>query len=1045
MALVKQDVSILLGKGVDTHTDAKIVQPGQLLISENCNLNKKEGSAYLRNGHDALPTTTIDRGGSNNFAPALTGIQKLTTLGDELVAITDKGLFGYSEDKQAWAWKGYISNVTNENVSVLRNSDSIYMTDSRVNNGVLVTASIGVSDGGLEFVYISVMDEESKKILTEFKEEVNTGAQEGKVRCVNKGDYVFVYYSWYDSGNKNIQVSRIDTNDVNDGYTTATYGNDYLDFDVTEFGSNALIITATDGAPFDVELSYLKDDGTSGGVSDGLPANPVTVASSYGTNDVAAINISTRYEGDTLIDTIAVFWSEQTNAAACQYRLLNTSLSTLTSSQISNGTGEQVVGVTSAYWTSNDFFVAMSIVVSGTQYATEFWSVDNAGPTSYADSVSGTIYSRPLIVDETDIYCTVVNTAGGTEQKSYFLLKANKYFFPGSGRVRHFYPVCQMLPNEGISDSYFRSYNASIIELSNGDYFLPLVRSFAIIDATSETIRTAQQTDGSVLKLNNPNSYQTVESEGCLYISAGILFEYDGNFVFENGFLNYPKILSVTDVGAGNVNIGQHLYQVTFEWSDRAGNKHFSAPSLTESETVDSSAKEISVSTNVFAYTYKIESGYFSSVENYGANVYRTPVGSTVRYRVTPASPENTDGIALGFANLSLEDNVADATIIQDEILYTNGGVLSNLATGSCVSLESYQGRLILSNRGDGDSILFSKVKRKSVGYQFNPDLDFRVLEEGGRVTATKVLDDKLIIFKDSSIHIQVGQGPSDTGSNSDYLQNPQRISANVGCPYPRSIVRFDGGIIFKSKDGFYLLDRSLNLTAIGKPVDYFKNLNTTDSVLLEDRDEIRWVHSDGVCLVYNYFQNQWSTYTNHEAVSCTVWKDKFVMAKTNGSIWVENKSSYLDDGETYQRRICTPWIAMGGLQHAERIYRIKILGEMRSRHDVTCYIAYDYEPARREEFTWNSFEELGDVSLSDAAYYDTPPTYTNQDRTYDLEIRPAIQKCEAFRLEIIDTADTDEGSPVDGGRAVWTSLTATVGVKRSTLRSSPNRRTDPQ
>ena len=1048
MALSKQDMQLLLGKGVDTITDAKIVQPGPLLVAENTNLNKKDGSSYKRNGYDALPLTTFSVAGVTPDGGTITNIQKLATIDDELIAITDTSLYGYEVDTDLWYWKGFIGNAIAKSEQVYRDAKGVRTVDSITNNGITVCASIPASDIGVgDYLMITIIDSATKKTLTQerfLRVGLDFNPAYALPNCAIKGDNIIVYCLRKPSS---VSFNLLDAFEINtntldiisrrDIFPSAT---DIENYDVVSFSDNILVgITDDVGANNDFTLSYMQEDGTSGGVADGLPADPVTFTPPAGIDNINVTGFS-----DGVNDNVYVVGTRGTSGQPFYTYVYDLDL---TNRQDNT---ETVAGVgfsrPSMIAKDDTCYLFFNSTKSGS-IGTRSYTITNANALdTYAQVVENTIpISDPFFDSNNNLYVcvTMPSLLKFREQNSVIVLRANEQRVQDSNGDETFYkmyPVCQALVAETGTFVFLR--NMSKVSKNGDNITISTLISNEFETISSSVFEPISNHALLTFELNSLEGYTVLAKENTLYISAGILFNYDGYQVFEQNFLYYPSIGFISESGTGNVPAGLNNYVSVYDWTDRNGDRHLSAPSLSR-EITSTGNKQTNVVVSTQNLTYKSRT-VATEVSEVGITIYRNATSSTVFYNVEDGNPEQ-DNNDLELGAVTVVDTVDNDDLITHEILYTNGGVLSSISSGSSGSIEDYQGRILLSNRDRANTILFSKTKKKNLAFQFNPDLEFRVLEEQSRVFATKVLDDKLILFKESSLHVQVGQGPSDTGQNSDYLQNPQRISSNVGCPYPRSIVRFDGGIIFKSKDGFYLLDRSLSLSPIGKPVDYFKNLTTTDAVLLEDRDEIRWVHSDGVCLVYNYYQNQWFVYTNHEATSCTVWNDNFVISKTDGSVWVENKNTNLDDGEAVTRRLVTPWIAMAGLQHAQRLYRIKLLGEMRSRHDVKMYIAYDYEPARREELTWNSFEELGDVTLSDDAYYDTPPTYTTQNRTYDIEFRPAIQKCESFRIEIIETPDTDGASPVDGGSAVWTSLTITLGASRSTLRSSTNRRADPQ
>jgi hypothetical protein len=1045
MALQKQDLQVVLGTGVDTKADPKLVQPGALLVLENGVLDSKRGSIYKRVGNSSLPPAVFN----DQPGDTLEGILKVTTLGDELVAITKTGLYAYSEDLSQWIKKGVYANCTLQSDTVLRDARNIYKADMCICNDKIITASIALASATSDLV-VQILDKETKKVL-EQKYITTAGTIGDSVKCVVRGDDVFIYYI----DGTTVFVIPIDATagQFSLGAAAVVGPLGIQTIDACNYGDEIVLVSAATGSGFNVTLSYIKADGTEGGVADGLPADPVTFTS------VAALG-TCRTLSIIGVDGGYLYLSQAgaSTASDLYTRIYDSTFTLVASATVPGDANGQIRGAVACIYNSlyTVFYNVQNQTTSGSfPYYVKVRQVSDAGVITTLltnNFYQAQVYAKPFFDSDGYLYLPVSNAGVGSEQKSYFITKLLFVDYGALSGVTRFFPVAQGCPYEGQSDGSFIQYNGNITEdPDNPDVFYgAFLRSYAVtrfaVGATPQT--NAQAVVVTKIVLNDADATQVVESDNSLLITGGILWNYDGNTTFEHGFLHYPFITTTTQAGATGVAIGTYNYVATYEWTDYSANKHFSAPSLPFNFAVTGSAR--TVSNVIFGMNYTYRGVEASITRNLGVCNYRTVTGpGSVYYRVASTSPENENNVVTTFT-VTVTDNRADASLTANELLYTTGGVLENLAVGSAKSITLYQGRVIVSNKEFKYDVAYSKSKTPTVAYQFNPLLSFRIDNKNESVVAVSSLDDKLILFTDRNIFIQAGQGPSDTGTNSDYLQNAQRIATDIGCSVPKSIVRYNDGLIFKSEKGFYKLDRSLSVSYVGEPVEYYNTLDCREGVLMEDRNEIRWVHSDGVCLVYNYIENQWSTFTNHEAVSCCVWKGQFVMAKTDGEIWVENSSTYLDDGVAYSRRIVTPWFALAGLQHAQRLYRILVLGEMRSPHILRCYISYNYEPARREEFVFDSLDELGNVTLANDAYYTTPPTYSNEDRTYDIEMRPSIQKCESFRLEIYDeNATTGEAPdpvvPTDGACCVLTSITLQVGVKPSTLRPSTGRRAIPQ
>ena len=78
-------------------------------------------------------------------------------------------------------------------------------------------------------------------------------------------------------------------------------------------------------------------------------------------------------------------------------------------------------------------------------------------------------------------------------------------------------------------------------------------------------------------------------------------------------------------------------------------------------------------------------------------------------------------------------------------------------------------------------------------------------------------------------------------------------------------------GLMFKSSKGIYLLSRALELKYIGADVEAYNAFDVTSAQLIPTVYEVRFTLTNGVCLVHDYYVDQWSVYTNIAAVDATM------------------------------------------------------------------------------------------------------------------------------------------------------------------------------
>jgi len=291
------------------------------------------------------------------------------------------------------------------------------------------------------------------------------------------------------------------------------------------------------------------------------------------------------------------------------------------------------------------------------------------------------------------------------------------------------------------------------------------------------------------------------------------------------------------------------------------------------------------------------------------------------------------------------------------------------------------------------------------------------------------VLDEKLVLFKQTSIYILTGDGPTDTGAQNDFLV-PQQIASDVGCTEPESIVETPQGVMFKSAKGIYILSRALQVEYVGAKVEEFNALNVSGAVVVPDQNQVRFTTTQGRTLVYDYFFQVWTTFTNQESVSAVGWQNNFVFLKSNGEAWQES-AVYADNGSIIRTRISTQWFQTGGLQGYQRCYSGILLGEYIGEHRLRVRVAYDFEPFYREEFIMNPIPVVNGDVFGTGIY--GSGSFGGGTGVYQFDFKPARQKCQSMRLLIEDAFPDNEGT----GAFNITGLTLVIGIKGGTNRLS--------
>jgi len=457
------------------------------------------------------------------------------------------------------------------------------------------------------------------------------------------------------------------------------------------------------------------------------------------------------------------------------------------------------------------------------------------------------------------------------------------------------------------------------------------------------------------------------------------------------------------NVGGGSIANGEYQYSVIYQWTDSKGQIHRSAPSTPVTALL------AGFNNNDGKVTLVIPTLRLTEKVNVIIHVFRTENAQLIFYRRTSVTSPKFNDTTTDFVVYT--DSVNDAGIIAGEILYTNGGKLPNIAPPSCKIATVHNNRLWLIT-DEENTVSYSKTHTYLEGAGFSSFFKRKIDPEGGGLTNLASLDNNLIIFKRTRIRAISGRGPNDSGGEND-LSNDFLITADVGNIQVNSVVSYDGGLVFKSDKGIYLLDRSLRVSYIGAPVEAYNSLEITSAVLVEGVNQIRFTTSNSVCLVWDYYFNEWSVFTNYTAVDAVVHNGIYYFMTADGTVKKEVPSPFTDDGAKITMRLKTAWLKVNSIQGFQRVYWASILGEFLSDHKIQVDIAYDYEQVVSFSRLWNPVGVINTTVYGSGTPYGFDSTYGGSaDNVYQFRGRMPRQKCESIQFTIQDImGDTFEES----------------------------------
>lgn len=438
---------------------------------------------------------------------------------------------------------------------------------------------------------------------------------------------------------------------------------------------------------------------------------------------------------------------------------------------------------------------------------------------------------------------------------------------------------------------------------------------------------------------------------------------------------------------------------------------------------------------------------YYIEYENYNGQVERSPISNVVT--ITLVAPDDqilldikTDNFndvttkpliykffltepsgtvfylnkqVLG--NIAARQSITIPTTTTSEIIYTAGGVLESSLLPPITYSHTAKTRVFVINGEDQNEIWFSNRALRNEVPSFNGLLVLRIDSENSARDNTFIgissMDDKVILFKRSNLFYFYGEGPNELGVGNTFTEI-FKISTDVGCTEPRSIVQTPVGIIFKSLKGYYLLSRDLQLGRIGEPISSYDSLTCNNALLLEKRNEVRFLTSS-VTLIYNYERNKWAVAT-FGGDDATIYNDDYFILKRSTPSLFKLGTGYLDtNGDVTPMKVVTPWYKVDKIQDYGRFYHAYILGRFKSAHDLIVKAYYNYDDSSFDTFT-------------------IKPLLT--DKQYQYRVNIPRQKCESIKFEIYDDNQSGTGESME-----LIDLTFTIGLKKGTYKISEKRR----
>lgn len=972
MALQKQKVSIPLAEGINTKIDPNQRPIGTLENLENVVFDEP-GRVKKRTGYDKLDTILLDD-------TLISDAQRISTYRDELVMFNNTNFFSFSEGTNRWTNKGTVSNIFPTSTSVVRNSFQQSKFDSVHVAGVNVYIWEDTRGG----IRSSIVDNITGNELLSDTQISATGT---KPRVEFIGDIVFYVYL---DGNdlKYRTVNPTQPNTINPEVVVTS------DADVAfDTGSiSAKIFFCWNTTSSSIKLASIDETE----VLSSVVEQSGETATSINVNSDASERVLVSYANATAA-----------KAFIRSFNLLANIVPPTVVETISNITNTTMINVN-----GTDFTVLYEQSASNTyDHRIRKNTINLSAVVGVASDFKRSVgLASKQFSYNNNWYVSVIHSS--ELQSTTFLLNQNA-------------EVVSKI-SQGVSGNLISGASLPKVSPVTSDMFLLTSQKKGRTISEENTLFSLLGLISTKLDFEADSKFDNAFLGAQLHTNGGMIQSYDGKEIVEHGFHLFPENLADagTATTGGNISDGNYQYAAVYSWVDNQGQLHRSAPSP---------ALNISLSgaTNTQTQTITVPTLRITEKStDVVIELYRTEATGTIFYKVTSVSSPTYNDQTVD--SINIVDTISDTNLIDNEILYTTGGVLENIAPPSASIIETFQGRIFLAGLEDENQIQFSKVRNELSPVEFNDTQIINVNARGGKIVALAAMDDKLVIFKERAIFYLSGQGPNNLGEQNNFIE-PELITNDVGCLSQNSIVLMPDGLMFQSQKGIYTLTRNLQIAYTGSPVEHLNNLSVKSANLVTSQNVVIFI-TEAQALVFNYFIQKWTTYTNHNGISATSLNGIYYYVREDNEVYKQS-DTYTDNGSFIKLKLETSWLSFAGTQGYQRVYRMLMLGEYRNPHKLLFKVAYNFVDAFIQEKLIDTGDFTRDNIYGTESPYGSDSPYGGTGNSYQVRLDMKIQKCQSLKIQIEDSQDSNFGEGLQ-----ISNLLFVVGAKRGEYKPSQSR-----
>ena len=987
--LQKQTVPITFQGGLSSKTDALQVQLPNVLSLENA-LFDKVGALNKRPGYDIFGKDIVTDG-------AITSAVAIDTFNNEICLFDNTNIYTYIHSANAWSNRGPAISLINTNSKVVDETGAQQLNPDCAFLDNIKVFAYEDSRGPIRYC---VLDALTNAYV------VSDAPLEGSInrpKLIVANDLIYIFYTsnnnlYYQTINpNNPSVISNQTNVIADGAVDFRY--DVTTNNLTATPTNNLIYIAYFNNAGEVAFLSLSPDGTTSSITVVATGTDAVEDSNYLSVSVVPVSTGLNWVSWSTGQHVYTKAYNQQFSVILDLFLVDTVVSPIITGIESVNTGSlQIIYEILGDISSNESVRSKVISTNNTSvYIGQLLSVGLA--------------AKPYRQGK-EIFINLTYQSQGTQ---YFvggpIIPLQNTYFTALLTSAPFTIVSKVAAGTG---GGLRTNNmvSETVQIEPGVFLWANLTQNKLI---SEDLVTFSLTgvNSTIIDYTNPNKFNSVTFSNNLLYVGGLLQSYDGVQVVEQNFNVYPEDIYYQVIpGTGALSAGQYQYQVVYAWNDKFGQTQYSTPSPSIIITTPANASVV----------LNLPTLRLTAKENVIIQVYRTQVNGSVPQLVTSNLVPLLNDPTVN--TIVFNDGLADAEITNNSPIYTTGGFLPNAAPPSCSMITLYNNRVIIGGLEDPNLLWYSKNKvdnsnANTIPVEFTAFNTIAVNQLGGPITGLGLMDGNLIIFKKTAIFIMNGDGTNDQGGGNPF-PDPQLISQSVGCENQSSIILTTTGIMFQSPNkGIWMLPRSLGEPVyIGAGVDTeAKTYQVSSSNLDPNSNSVIFTTFDGPALIFDYFINQWSTWTNHKAVDGVIFDGSFTFAKNNGSVYQQNRNNFYDGYVSgrqvpYSMEMTTPWLSLASNLGYQAVFRFFILGQYKGAHTLDVAVSYDWNPAFVNTTTFTPTSLQGSATWGADGYWGQSSPWGGSWSPYVFQANCSRQKCSSIRIKINDnqTAPFNEG-----------------------------------